>query len=102
MYNHICKYKCYVYNICTCVSISKKIQPYVISCMCVASATYPMAEHECYAIKVMGMTSILLPISMSKYFICGSLAHLKTRILFRLARREKFTHVAIHDMLINT
>ena len=70
--------------------------------MYVASATYPMAEHECYAIKVMGMTSILLPISMSKYFICGSLAHQKTRILFRLARREKFTHVAIHDMLINT
>lgn len=24
----------------------------VISCMCVASATYPMAEHECYAVKV--------------------------------------------------
>ena len=35
--------------------------------MCVASATYPMAEHECYAIKVMGMTSILWSISLSKY-----------------------------------
>lgn len=52
MYNHICIYKCSVHNICTCVSISKKIQPYVISCTCVASATYPMTEHECYAVKV--------------------------------------------------